>query len=154
MKHSQKIKYIMEACILVVAVFSLYILYRTIRPSRGVPYEQLSMEQAVRYMNFEQGYVLLDVGNGEDFEREHIPDALNIPVEILVEEAPVYLTNLQQMIYVYSLDVDASREGALRLCHLGYTNITQIEGNYDDWKKAVQKLESEGSLLQIGSLQG
>ena len=146
MKHSQKIRYIMEVCILLVAIFSLAILYRTLRPSRGLPYEQVNMEQAVRYMKYEQGYILLDVGKPEEFEKGHIPGALSLPVETLVEEAPAQLGNLQQMIYVYSTDTKVSREAALRLCHLGYTNITQIEGSFEDWEAAQALLESEWSF--------
>ncbi len=148
MKQSMKAMYIVGSCIILVLLFSLYILYRTIRPTPGLPYESVDMHRAAEYMQFETGYLLVDVSEASVYEREHIPDAINIPEADLVGSAAVELPDPDQMIYVYSDDTVGSRKAALSLCSLGYTNITQIEGNTQDYWKAAKELETDEGFFQ------
>ena len=53
MKHSQKARLIITTCMVMVGLFSVFVLYKNFRPSRGLPYERLTMDQALEYMEYE-----------------------------------------------------------------------------------------------------
>lgn len=138
MDHSKKAFYIIVTCIVLVGVFSVFILYKSFRPSAGLPYERISMEQAVEYMEFEEGYVLLDVRTQEEYEQGHLPGAICIPNEELIEAAEEQLPDKGQLIYVYCRSGRRSQEAAQKLCDLEYTNITEI-GGILDWTGETEK---------------
>ena len=131
MKHSQIAKYIFMTCMLLVGIASAFILYKNIRPSRGVPYEEATMEQAAEYMTYEKNYVLLDVSSEEAFQAEHMEEALNVPYEKLVERSTLTLPDKVQMVYVCGQDPEEARKAARKLCELGYKNITLITAGED-----------------------
>ena len=69
MNHTKKIKWVVGSCIALVGICSAVILYRTLRPERGLPYERISMEQAAEYMEYEQGYALVDARTRENMRK-------------------------------------------------------------------------------------
>lgn len=138
MDHARKIRWIVGSCIVLVGIFSAFILYRTFRRERGLPYEQITMEQAAEYMEYEQGYALVDVRTQEEYEEGHIPGAVSIPNEEIKEKAPELLKDPEQMIYVYCRSGRRSREAAKKLCRLGYTNVTEI-GGILDWPGETER---------------
>ena len=101
MNHTKKIKWVVGSCIALVGICSAVILYRTLRPERGLPYERISMEQAAEYMEYEQGYALVDARTREEYAEGHIPGAVCIPNEEIEELAPKLLPDCEQMVYVY-----------------------------------------------------
>ena len=131
MRNSQKMKYIIGTCMLAVAVISLIIIIRTLRPSPGRKYEQLGMDQALEYMMYEEDYILVDVSSREEFEDDHMPDAVSIPYQN-IQDAYSVLTDPDQQIYIYSRSEEISQKAAAKLCEMGYINITEI-GVFDDW---------------------
>lgn len=147
MKHSQKAKIIACVCMVLVGVFTVFMLFRsTFSRTKDLDYEQIDMEKAVRYMSYEKDYVLLDVSPEEDYEAYHIPGAVSVPYEELESYAAGALTDKDQMIYVCSSDGKESRKGANLLCELGYTNITEIgqSGEYEAASEAAASLFSGG----------
>ena len=138
MDHSKKVFIIIGSCILTVAVISAIILYRALIANQGQPYERISMDQAAEYMEYEEGYILLDVRSKEEYEEGHIPGAVCIPLEELPERADAELKDKEQMIYVYCRSGNRSKKAAKKLCNMGYTNITEI-GGIADWPGALEK---------------
>lgn len=47
-------------------------------------YKQVSMEEGLELMKEDSGYILLDVRRTDEFEEGHIPGAINIPNESLL----------------------------------------------------------------------
>lgn len=148
MKQSVKAMLIVGSCIVLVLLFSAFELYKTARPSPGLPYESVDMMRAAEYMQYETGYILVDVSESSSFERDHIADAINIPEADLVGSAAAELPDPEQMIYVYAADPETSRRAALSLCELGYTNITQMEGNAEDFRNALRELETDEGFFE------
>ncbi len=142
MEHSEHSKkkaiWIISFCILLVVIFSVYILIKTIWPGKGLPFEEISMEQAQEYMEYEEGYILADVRPRTAYEQGHIKGALCVPYPTLEETAKERFQDPEQMIYVYSGDVEESRQAAALLCKLGYTNVTEI-GSIADWLGETEK---------------
>ena len=126
MKNSQKAKGIVLGCALAVGVISSVIIWKNFRPSPGRPYEQITMEQALDFMTFETGYILVDIGTKEEYEEEHLENAVNIPYEELGSLVTTLLPQKDQQIYVYGRDRTRSDMAARKLCKLGYTNISEI----------------------------
>ena len=87
MEDSKKAFFIIGICIILIGVFSAFILYKSLRPGRGLPYEQITMEQAAEYMSYEAGYLLLDVRTQEEYAEGHIPGAICIPNEEIEYQA-------------------------------------------------------------------
>lgn len=152
MEHSKKAFYIIVSCMALVAVFSGYILYRNFRPSPGLPYEQITMEEAAKYMEYETGYLLLDVQTEEAYQSGHILGAVNLPLEVLAVQAPVVLSDLQQMIYVCAGSTKRSKKAAKLLCDLGYTNITEI-GSIADWPGETERISPETSPAEAAVIE-
>ncbi len=138
MDHARKVRWIVGSCMALVGIFSAFILYRTLRPERGLPYEQITMEQAAEYMEYEQGYALVDVRTQEEYDTGHIPGAICIPNEEIEQKAPELLTDQEQMIYVYCRTGKRSKEAARKLCRMGYINVTEI-GGIVDWPGETEK---------------
>lgn len=138
MENIKKVSFIVGICIALIAVFSAVILYKNIRPSKGLPYEQITMEQAAEYMEYGSGYILLDVREQSEYEEGHIPGAVCIPQGLIETQAPEILTDKEQMIYVYCRSGNRSKTAAQKLCDLGYTNITEI-GGILDWTGETEK---------------
>ena len=54
--------------------------------SKEMSYTQISMEEAVSMMEKEKDYIILDVRTSEEFADKHIPNAINIPNEVIGTE--------------------------------------------------------------------
>ena len=138
MDHHRKIRLILGSCMVLIAVFSAYILYKTFRPSKGLPYEKLTMEQAAEYMSFEDGYLLIDVRPEEEFNEGHLPGAVCIPLDTLGAAIGSVLRDRDQMIYVYGKTRKQSAKAARHLCKQEFTNIAEI-GSIKDWSGELEK---------------
>lgn len=95
-------------------------------------YRQISMDEAVTMMEEESGYMILDVRTPEEFSERHIPDAINIPNEMIGSEEIQELPDKDQLIFVYCRSGNRSKQASGKLAELGYTNIVEI-GGINDW---------------------
>ena len=155
MKHSQKMKYILGICMLVVGIFSIIITVKSLRPSPGKKFEQLEMTQALEYMTYEEGYILADVGTTQEYEKGHIPGSISFPYDD-INPQNVYsaFPDQTQQIYIYGRSLDINEKAAAKLCEMGYINITEI-GCYNDWLKLESEMGtdlviSDGSITALG----
>ena len=95
-------------------------------------YTQISMQEAVSMMQEESGYIILDVRTPEEFAERHIPDAINIPNEVIGKEEIAELPDKEQMILVYCRSGNRSKQASEKLAALGYTNVYEF-GGIIDW---------------------
>ncbi len=95
-------------------------------------YRSISMQEAVSMMETEKNYIILDVRTLAEFEQAHIPDAICIPNETIVDEPPHELPDKNQLIMVYCRSGNRSRQAAGKLAAMGYTNIVEF-GGIMDW---------------------
>ena len=142
-KENSKIFYITALCVVVTAT-----LIRSHRPSRGRPYERLSVEDARMYMSYEPEYVILDVRDHSSYEAGHLDDAVNIEYDSLVEKADDVLKNRSVMVYVYGETSQQSCAAAQKLTDIGYNSVSEI-GSYRDWTVVETETETEGILTNI-----
>lgn len=90
-------------------------------------FQHLDMDKALEQMKTASGYVLLDVRRPDEYEKGHIPGAINIPNE-MIERMSSHLPDLDQRIYVYCRSGVRSIDAASKLVKSGYTNVIEIGG--------------------------
>ena len=103
-----------------------------------ITYKCITQVEAKNIMDTTTGYIILDVRTIEEFNTGHIVDAINIPNEVIKEEAEAILINKEQVILVYCRSGRRSKEAADKLVELGYTNVLEF-GGIIDWKYEIEK---------------
>lgn len=98
----------------------------------------LSKEGLFELMENRENFTLVEVLSKEDYDKGHLPMAVNIPVDKLEALAPAMLPDKQQRIVVYCSDFlcTASTGAARFLQSMGYVNVLDYKGGKDDWTKA------------------
>ena len=98
----------------------------------------LSAVEAKEYMSFEKRYCIVDVREKEEYDREHVKGARNLPIDQIVKRADQIVPERDMMLYVYGSDSGQSCAAAQKLCDLGYTSVTET-GSMEDWIRLEQQ---------------
>ena len=101
-------------------------------------YVNITAEEARQIMDSEDGYIILDVRTQEEYDQSHIPGAIVISHEEIMEKAEDVLTDKDQLILVYCRSGRRSKIAAEALVELGYTNIREF-GGIIDWPYEVER---------------
>ena len=101
-------------------------------PTEANTYRQITLTEAVKRMEKEANYVLIDVRTEQEFAAGHIPNAILVPNETIgMQEIPL-LPDKDQLIMVYCRSGNRSKQASDKLVKLGYTNIVEF-GGIIDW---------------------
>ena len=104
---------------------------------QGAVYVNITAEEAKQIMDTEEGYIILDVREQDEYDAGHIPGAILIPYTQIAEKAEEVLTDKDQLILVYCRSGRRSKIAAEALVELGYTNIKEF-GGISDWPYEVE----------------
>ena len=104
---------------------------------QGAVYVNITAEEAKQIMNSEEGYIILDVREQDEYDAGHIPGAILIPYAQIAEKAEDVLADKDQLILVYCRSGRRSKIAAEALVELGYTNIKEF-GGIIDWPYEVE----------------
>jgi rhodanese-related sulfurtransferase len=87
--------------------------------------------------------VLIETLPEEDYRRGHLPGALNVPPDRVVELVPELFPDRAAEIVVYGGDHEslAAPQAARELSALGYTNVRVYRGGERDWIAHAQPIE-------------
>ena len=124
--------------ILLLAVMMLTACAQDTEKDRGAVYVNITPEEAKQIMDSEDGYIILDVREQEEYDALHIPGAILIPYTQIEEKAEKTLPEKDQLILVYCRSGRRSKIAAEALVELGYTNIKEF-GGIIDWPYEVEK---------------
>lgn len=102
-----------------------------------IVYKTITQVEAKEIIDTTSGYIILDVRTLEEFNSGHIPNAINIPNEVILEKAESILTDKEQVILVYCRSGRRSKEAASKLVELGYSNVLEF-GGIIDWKYEIE----------------
>ncbi|MCL2539148.1 MAG: rhodanese-like domain-containing protein [Oscillospiraceae bacterium] len=94
-------------------------------------YATITAEEALKIMGENPGAVILDVRTEEEFEREHIPLAVVIPVDELSARAEDELGDKEAVILVYCRSGARSARAAAMLAGMGYVDVFDFGGILD-----------------------
>ena len=124
--------------ILGLIIISMFVLIACTRKEEiNMTYQMITMEEAKTLFETEGDYVILDVRRMDEFESGHIPNAVNVPNEVIGDEKIEELPDKDQRIYVYCRSGNRSKQAAEKLVQLGYTNIIEF-GGILDWTGKVE----------------
>ena len=98
---------------------------------QGAVYVNITAEEAKGIMDSEEGYIILDVREQDEYDAFHIPGAILIPYTQIEEKAAAMLPDKDQLILVYCRSGRRSKIAAQSLAELGYTNIKEFGGIID-----------------------
>ena len=96
-----------------------------------VTYMNITAQQAKEIMDSQEGYIILDTRTQEEYDQGHIPGAIVIPHDQVMEKAEMQLPDKDQLILVYCRSGRRSKIAAEALVELGYTNIKEFGGILD-----------------------
>ena len=105
---------------------------------QGAVYVNITAEEAKKIMDTEEGYVILDVREQDEYDAGHISGAILIPYTQIEAKANEMLPDKDQLILVYCRSGRRSKIAAEALAELGYTNIKEF-GGILDWPYEVEK---------------
>ena len=106
--------------------------------SDTVEYTSITMKEAEEIFKMEGDYIILDVRRADEFAEGHLPGAVNVANEDILDVEPAELPDKNQTIYVYCRSGNRSRQAAAKLAKMGYTNIIEF-GGIIDWNGEVEK---------------
>ena len=105
---------------------------------QGAVYVNITAEEAKEIMDTEEGYIILDVREQDEYDAGHISGAILIPYTQIEAKANEMLPDKDQLILVYCRSGRRSKIAAEALAELGYTNIKEF-GGILDWPYEVEK---------------
>jgi len=91
-------------------------------------YRQISQEEASTIMQEQSGYQIVDVRTVQEYEEGHIPGAICISNESIINEPPPELADKSQLLLIYCRSGRRSKEASEKLANMGYTNIMEFGG--------------------------
>ena len=100
-------------------------------------YTSISMEEAKEAFAQEGSYIIVDVRRADEYAQGHIPGAINIANEEIIDDDPAELSDKDQLIYVYCRSGRRSQEAAAKLAALGYSNVIEC-GEILDWTGEIE----------------
>lgn len=101
--------------------------------SSDTTYSKISSKEAKDMMDENSDIIILDVRAQDEYDLEHIEDAILIPDDQISEKAESVLTNKDAKILVYCRSGRRSATASMALVELGYTNIYDF-GGINDWQ--------------------
>ena len=125
-------KAIIILIILVVIIGGVIMLNRNTEKETTNQIQYVSMEEITTIMQENTNYIILDARTIEEYNQGHIPNAICIPNETIDETVTQQLPNKDQLILIYCRSGNRSKQAALKLQQLGYTNLVEF-GGIIDW---------------------
>ena len=101
-------------------------------------YHKLTAEEAKARMDSGDSVLIVDVRTLEEFEAGHIPGAINVPNEGILDEMPVELPDKNAETLVYCRSGRRSSDAAHKLVAMGYTAVYDF-GGIIDWHYETER---------------
>ena len=101
------------------------------------PWSTVPIQEAESLLEAEDA-ILLDVRTQEEYDQGHLPGAVCLPVETLMDgDLSVLLPDKQAPLVLYCRTGARSADAAQVLSELGYTDITDLAGGLLAWEGEV-----------------
>ena len=105
-------------------------------------YTQISQDEAMKMMQEQTDYMIVDVRRPDEFAEGHIAGAVNVPNETIEDEAPDALPHKEQTLFIYCRSGNRSKEASQKLADMGYTNVFEF-GGINTWEGEIVTGEEE-----------
>lgn len=114
-------------------IISLFIIMFLLTACGEQKYQVIDTNKAIELIN--SGVVLIDVRTSEEYNREHIPSAVNIPLDTI--DTIGYPKDTK--IIVYCQSGMRSREAVNKLVAMGYTDLYDLDGGLLNWGGSLEE---------------
>lgn len=105
----------------------------------------INRDQLIKLMGSRVKFKLVDVLDREHYDKEHIKNAISLPLNEIDEKAEKLIDKKEKIIvYCASFECQASTKAVKKLQSLGYQDVLDYKGGLKDYKEA--ELALEGSL--------
>ena len=104
--------------------------------AKPAEYHKMSPVDAKARLDSGDELILLDVRTKEEFDAGHIPGAVLLPNDKIVDTPPELLPDLNAEILIYCRSGNRSAQAANKLVAMGYTNVYDF-GGIIDWPYEV-----------------
>jgi rhodanese-related sulfurtransferase len=94
----------------------------------------VSIDVAEAFARSRRGAKLIDVRSAAEFRTLHPKGARNVPPELIARDATGLSRDAELL--VICLSGHRSQHQARKLVELGYTNVADVHGGLNSWKKA------------------
>src|ERR1700745_758550 len=95
---------------------------------------EVTVQEVHEKLNPANGFTLLDVREGDEWEQGHLKQAIFLPRGFLEVKADKTLTDKSQPTVVYCAGGVRSALAAKTLQDLGYTDVYSMRGGFNEWK--------------------
>jgi molybdopterin/thiamine biosynthesis adenylyltransferase/rhodanese-related sulfurtransferase len=95
---------------------------------------EVSTQEVRDKLNPANGFALLDVREGDEWEQGHLDQAIFLPRGFLEQKADKMLPDKGQSVVVYCAGGTRSALAAKTLQDLGYTDVYSMRGGFNEWK--------------------
>ena len=100
-------------------------------------YRTVSADEAMKMMEGNKDFIILDVRTQEEYDKRHIPGAILLPIDEIKKGNVSILPDKNKKIFVYCWTGRRSEDSAAMLANMGYSNVINI-GGIVDWQGAVE----------------
>lgn len=102
---------------------------------------QSNVDDVKKLLDNKADIVLLDVRTPQEYEKTHIAQSINIPVDQIEKIITTKIPDKQKKIYVYCLSGSRSVFAVAMMLKLGYTNVFDISNGILAWRAKQYPLE-------------
>ena len=113
--------------------FSILIIMFLLTACGNSKYETIDTNRALQLID--EGAIVLDVRTTEEFNREHIPNAINIPLD----QIDTVGFDKESTIIVYCQSGLRSKEAIEKMVDLGYTSLYNLDGGLLNWGGSLEE---------------
>jgi len=113
---------------------STLLLSNAISPERYISTDEV----ASIIINQDPSYIFIDVRDAESYAKYTLPNALNIPLQnLLNEDSELYLNQNQYNVILFSNDEFYANEAWITCNRLDYKNIRVLKGGLNNWFNTI-----------------
>ena len=103
-------------------------------------YQRLSADKAREIIKTEKDIIILDVRTVAEYEKQHIPNAILLPIEELHKNHFTPLPDKNQKILIYCWTGRRAEDSAKILVKHGYINVFEF-GGLVDWEGELESTD-------------
>jgi rhodanese-related sulfurtransferase len=91
-------------------------------------YNKIDAKTAKEVFDTQSDFTIIDVRTPAEYESGYIANAINIPLDVIVDSVLEKYPNKDEMLYVYCRSGNRSSQAAKLLVKEGYTNVYDFGG--------------------------
>ncbi|WP_419419127.1 rhodanese-like domain-containing protein [Legionella sp. D16C41] len=95
----------------------------------------IEVDDLKRLLDENANLCLIDVREPSEWEEVHIPNAIHLPKDKLINDIATTVPDLEQSIYLYCKGGVRSLYAAQKLLEMGYKHVYSVNGGIIEWIK-------------------